>query len=114
MPIDIGFPIGGTFRPKPDYRDLPPLNTLERNDLKQKTLSALDELHKKLDWDYESKKIVWKIKTFDKGFGLRIRDDAGNRIWTASNGEEVRIVGRKTDIPVEGQTEKKNFVKEDC
>lgn len=89
------FPIGGTFTPKTDYVDQFPLNTDERKQLKRSTAQSLNMLQKELGENYDSMKIRGKVKTFDTGYGLRVRDKNGNKIGTVYKGEEVLILERK-------------------
>jgi hypothetical protein len=106
------FPIWGVFTPETDYVDQLPLNTEERKILKKTTAQSLNSLQKELGWNYQKLKIKGKVKTFDANYGLRVRDENGNKIGTIYKGEGVRILERKKWVIIENG-QKKNFVKVD-
>ena len=104
------FPIWGIFTPKTDYVDQLPLNTEERKSLKKTTAQSLNLLQKELGWSYHNLNITGKVKTFDAGYGLRVRDENGNKKGTIYKWEKVRILERRKWVTIEnGQN--KNFIK---
>ncbi len=108
--VKTDFPRDGDFWPPTDYMDRSPLDTRERKELKKSTSKNLNDLNQELWGDFKKVTVLWTIKTFDKGFGLRIRDDNGDKIGTAYKWEQVRIFGRKKGV-MDSEGKIRNFLK---
>jgi hypothetical protein len=96
--VKTDFPRDGDFAPPTDYTDHSSLDTRERKELKKSTSKNLNDLNRELWGDFAKVTLLGTIKTFDKGYGLRIRDDNGDKIGTAYKWEQVRIFGRKKRV----------------
>ncbi len=108
--VKTDFPRDGDFAPPTDYADQSPLDTRERKELKKSTSKNLNDLNRELWGDFAKVTVLGTIKTFDKGYGLRIRDDNGDKIGTAYKWEQVRIFGRKKRV-ADSEGILRNFLK---